>query len=68
MQQEHQDVINIFSHCVEVPSQNTVFTVFSVILRGSDATDEKNMAIFIISVSKSTRNDVLFFVLRNFSF
>ena len=41
MQQEHQDVINIFSHCVEVPSQNTVFTVFAVILRGSDATDEK---------------------------
>ena len=46
----------------------TVITVFSVILFGSDATDTKNMVLFVISDSKSIRNVTFFFVFRKFSF
>ena len=50
--------------------KTTVFTVFSVNLLESNATDVENMAVFIISDSKSTRNNVLFFVFNyaNFDF
>ena len=54
--------------CDEVSFQKYRFYRFSVILQGSDATDEKNMAIFIISDSNLTRIDALFSVLRKFSF
>ena len=42
----------------------TVFVVFSVILPEIYSTDASNMAIFVISDSQSTRNDVLFFIFK----
>ena len=52
--------------CVIKQTENVRFFRFSVILLGTDATDAKNMAIFVVSDSKSLRSDILYFILRNF--
>ena len=56
------------SLCVVEQTENYRFyRIFSVILLGSNATDVENMAIFVISDSKLTRNDVLFYAHFDFN-